>query len=75
MCDIVKEMGDHMPESLFRHDVLLAANVAVPAFNDRTAIQAIFLLSKWNVGQCKILLKNKYKMYKQAFFFVTEQFN
>ncbi len=75
MRDIVKKMSDHMPESLFRHDVLLSANVAVPAFYDRTAIQAIFLLSKWNVGQCKILLKNKYKMHKQAFFFVTEQFN
>lgn len=74
MRDIVKKMDDHMPKCFLRHYVFLPADMTVPALYDRTAIQTIFLLAQWDVGQCKILLKNKYKKYKQPFFFVTEQF-
>src|SRR5688572_4677178 len=75
MGNVVEKMGDHVPEGLFRNHVFLPANMTVMSLHDRAAIQAIFLFALGNMGQCKILLKNKYKIYKQAFFFVTEQLN
>ena len=59
MGDVVKKMRDHVPESLFGNHVFLAANMAIPAMYKGAAVQAVVLFSQWNVGQCKILLKNK----------------
>jgi hypothetical protein len=73
MGDIIKEMSDHMPERFFGDHIFLAAVLAVTAFNDRTAVQAILLFSLGYMGQRKIFLKNKYKKYKPPFFFVPEQ--
>ena len=74
MGDVVKEMGNHVPESFFGNYILLPAHMTVSPLHGRTAIQAIFLFSLRNVGHRKIFLKNKYKKYKPSFFFVTEQF-
>jgi hypothetical protein len=59
MGDVVKKMRDHVPERLFWNHVFLAANMAISAMYKGTAVQTVVLLSQWNVGQCKILLKNK----------------
>ena len=45
MRDIIKEMGDHVPESFFGYHVFLAAMLAIAALNDRTAVQAILFFS------------------------------
>jgi hypothetical protein len=73
MRDIVKEMGDHMPEGFPGDHIFLPAMLAVAACDDLTAVQAILLFSLRNMGQRKIFLKNKYKKYKRPFFFVPEQ--
>ena len=59
MGDVVKEMGDHMPECFLGDNILLPANVAVTAVDDSAAIQAVIFFSQRNMRQCKILLKNK----------------
>lgn len=59
MRDVVKEMGDHMPECFLGDNILLPANVAVTAVDDSAAIQAVIFFSQRNMRQCKILLKNK----------------
>lgn len=53
MGDIIKEMGDHMPERFLWHYVLLAANMAILALYYRTAIQAILFFSLGDMGQEK----------------------
>ena len=73
MRDIIKEMGDHVPEGFLWDHIFLAAVLAIAAFDNRTAVQAILLFSLWDMGQRKNFLKNKYKKYKRPFFFVPEQ--
>lgn len=63
-----------MQESLFRFRIFLPANMAISSLHRSAAVQAILFFSLGNMRQCKILLKNKYKKYKQPFFFVNRQF-
>lgn len=48
-----------MPEGLFRNYVFLATFMTKPALHDCAAIQAVFFLPLGDMGQCKILIKNK----------------
>ena len=73
MRDIVKEMGNHMPEGLFRYNIFLATVLAIMPLYNGAAVKAIFLLAFGDMRQRKIFLKNKYKKYKLSFFFVPEQ--
>jgi hypothetical protein len=59
--DIIKKMGDHMPEGLFGNDIFLTAGLAIFTLDDGATIQAILFFSLWDMGQCKFWLKNKYK--------------
>ena len=59
MGNVVKKMGDHMPEGFLGDNILLAANVTITAVDDGAAVQAVIFFSQRNVRQCKILLKNK----------------
>ena len=45
MGDIIKEMGDHMPEGFLRHHIFLAANMAIFSLYDRAAVQTVFFLA------------------------------
>ena len=63
-----------MPKSFFWFYIFLATNMTVSSLYDRAAVQTILFFSLGNMRQCKILLKNKYKKYKQPFFFVNRQF-
>ena len=51
MGDIIKEMGDHMPEGFLWHYIFLPASLAIPALDNSAAIQAILLFSLGNMGQ------------------------
>jgi antitoxin component YwqK of YwqJK toxin-antitoxin module len=57
MGDIIKKMGEHMPEGLFWLYILLPAFLAKPTLNDSTAVKAIFLFSFRNMGHYKFFLK------------------
>ena len=57
MSDVVKKMCDHVPESFFRHYILLAAYMAKTAHYSSAAIQAILLFSLGNMGHCNFFLK------------------
>ena len=70
MGDVIKKMREHMPEGLLGHYIFLPAYMAIASLYGRAAIQAILFLSLGDVGHCKYFLKNKYKKYKAAFFFV-----
>ena len=74
MGDVVKEMGNHVPEGFFRHNIFLATYMAKASLHNTATIQAIFLFSLRNMRHSKNFLKNKYKKYKPTFFFVTKQF-
>ena len=73
MGNIIKEMGNHVPESFFWNYIFLAAMLAVTPLDNGATIQAILLFSLGVMRQRKIFLKNKYKKYKLPFFFVPEQ--
>ena len=45
MGDVIKEMGEHMPEGFLWHHVFLPANMAILPLHDRAAIQAVFFLA------------------------------
>ena len=63
MSDIVKKMRDHMPKGFFWLQVLLAANMTIPALDDGAAVQAILFFPLRGMRQSKIFLKistNKY---------------
>lgn len=75
MGNIIKKVSNHMPECFFWHQVFLAAMVTKRTLYYRTAIQAVFFFSMGNMRHLKNFLKNKYKIYKLAFFFVTVQLN
>ena len=51
MGDIIKEMGDHMPETLMWLCVLLPAVLAVLSLYEAAAVQAILFLSRGYMGQ------------------------
>ena len=74
MRDIIKEMGHHMPERFLWNHVFLAANMAIPAMNDGTAVQAIILLTLRDMGHDKFFLKISTKSTTHPFFYVTEHF-
>ena len=74
MGNVVKKMGDHMPEGFFWLHILLAANMAVFPLYGCAAVQAILFFSLGDMRQCKFFLKISTKIYKMPFFFVTEQF-
>ena len=74
MCDVIKKMSDHMPESFLWLHILLAAYMAVFTLHRSATVQAILFFSLGVMRHSKIWVKNKYKKYKLSFFFVTEQF-
>ena len=45
MGDVIKEMGEHMPEGFLWHHVFLPANMAILPLHDRAAIQTIFFFA------------------------------
>lgn len=57
MGDIIKKMGNHVPECFFRNYVFLAAIMAKIPLHYGAAVQAIFLFSVGNVRHNKIFLK------------------
>lgn len=69
MCNIIKEVRHHMPESFFWHYVFLPAVLAIRSLYNGAAIQAIFLCPVRNMGHCKILLKNKDKKIQDVILF------
>ena len=74
MCNIIKKMSDHVPESFFWFHILLAANMAIFTLYSGAAVQAILFFSLRDMRQGKFCLKIGTKIYKKPFFFVTEQF-
>lgn len=73
MRDVVKEMGEHMPECFLWNYILLAAVLAIMTLDDRAAVEAILLFALRYMGQRKIFLKISTKNTKLPFFFVPEQ--
>ena len=73
MGDVVKEMGDHVPESFLGHHIFLAAVLAISALYNRSAVQTVFLFSLRYMRHRNFFLKISTKTYKNPFFFVTEQ--
>ena len=73
MGNVVKKMGNHMPEGFFWHNIFLPAVLAKAAFCYRTAVQAILLFSLGYMRHSNFFLKISTKKYKNPFFFVTEQ--
>ena len=73
MGDVIKKMSDQMPESFFGHYILLPAVLTITALNNDPAVQAILILSFWNMRQWNFYLKISTKKYKTPFFFVNEQ--
>jgi hypothetical protein len=55
--DIIKKMSEEMPETFFRFNILLAANMAIAAHYSSSAIQAVPVLSFRGVAHDKFLLK------------------
>ena len=55
--DVIKKMSDHMPESFFRHYILLAALMAETSYYSSAAVQAILFLSLRNMRHCNFFLK------------------
>ena len=53
MRDIIKEMGEHVPESFFGHYIFLSTDMTVSSLDDGAAIQAILLFSLRNMRQSK----------------------
>jgi len=49
MSDIIKKMGDHVPECFFRLGIFLAANMTIPSHHRGAAIQTISFLSQGSV--------------------------
>lgn len=74
MSNVVKKMGDHMPERFLWHYIFLSAVLAIVSLHCGAAIQAILFLSFGYVRHCNFFLKITTKKYKNLFFFVTEQF-
>lgn len=69
MGNIIKEMGNHMPEGFFWHHVFLATVLAIMALHNGAAIKAVLFFAFWNVRHGKFFLKNKYKKIQEAFLF------
>ena len=57
MGDVIKKMSNHVPESFFRHYILLAAYMAKTTHYSSAAIQAILLFSLGNMRHCNFFLK------------------
>jgi len=55
--DIIKKMSEEMPETFFRFNIFLAANMAIAAHYSNSAIQAIPVPSFRGVAHNKFLLK------------------
>jgi hypothetical protein len=51
MGEIIKEMGNQMPETFFRLQVFLAANMTITANNFSPTIQTVFFLALGKMGQ------------------------
>jgi hypothetical protein len=51
MCEIVKEMGNKMPETFLGFQVLLPTMVAIPVYYFRPTIQAVLFLALGKMGQ------------------------
>jgi len=66
MGNVIRKVSDHVPEGLFGDNIFLATDMAVFAMDDGATIKAVLFSSLWYVGQCKILLKNKYKKIQAA---------
>lgn len=45
MGNVVKKMGDHMPEGFLRLNILLAAMLAIMPLHNGAAVQTILFLS------------------------------
>ena len=60
MCDVVEKMLYQVPHRLLGFQVFLTAEMTIPAYDGRLAIQAIFFLSFFKVRHRGIFLaKNK----------------
>src|SRR5437762_14368546 len=57
MSNIVKEMNNKFPKTLFRNYIFLSADVTKPTNNCCSTIQAIFLFALRCVAHNKFLLK------------------
>ena len=69
MCDVVKEVSKHVPESFLRHYIFLPAYMAITTLHNSAAVQTILLFSLRDMRHSKIFLKNKYKKYKLLILF------
>ena len=56
MGNVLEEMGNQVPYSFFRFDILLAANMAVLSLQLRIAIEAILFLPFLKVAQADLIL-------------------
>lgn len=65
MSDIVKKMGNHVPESFLRHYILLATVLTITAFYYCTTVQAILFFSLWYMRQGNFFLKILLRQYKE----------
>lgn len=77
MSDIVKKMGNHVPESFLRHYILLATVLTITAFYYCTTVQAILFFSLWYMRQGNFFLKILLRQYKEDNFryFLTYLFS
>jgi hypothetical protein len=49
MCNVVKEMRHHMPESFLGNHILLSAFMTIPALHNGAAVQAILFIPVWDM--------------------------
>lgn len=73
MSNVVKEMLDQVSEAFPYQYIFLPADMAVAAMHQSAAIQAVLFFTFLSVTHRLIFLKNKYKLYKNCFFFVSKK--
>src|SRR5690606_19757215 len=71
MSDVIKEMGDHVPERFLWHHIFLSAGMAVASLHYRAAVQAILFSSFRDMGHANFCLKISTKRQGSLFFYVT----
>ena len=54
MCDVIKKVSEHVPESFFWLYIFLATDMTKTTLNGGSAVKTILLLSFWYMGHSKI---------------------
>lgn len=71
MSNIIQKVFYHMSERFMRHHIFLPAVMTEFSLYNSTTVKAIFLSPLGYMRHLEIFLKNKYKLYRNTFFFVT----